>query len=146
MSLILYNPLREMDSFQRQMNQLFDEVFVPSERHSDRQEFSPKAELTETEEAYVLKLELPGISPDNLDIQATRDAVTVSGDRQDTHSTEKDGVRRTEFHYGSFHRVIPVPGLIQNSEVKANYDAGILTLTLPKVEEAKNKVVKVQLS
>ncbi|MBE9196259.1 Hsp20/alpha crystallin family protein [Synechocystis sp. LEGE 06083] len=142
MSLILYNPLREMDSFQRQMNQLFDEVFVPSER----QEFSPKAELTETEEAYVLKLELPGISPDNLDIQATRDAVTVSGDRQDTHSTEKDGVRRTEFHYGSFHRVIPVPGAIQNSEVKANYDAGILTLTLPKVEEAKNKVVKVQLS
>ncbi|QUS60525.1 Hsp20/alpha crystallin family protein [Synechocystis sp. PCC 7339] len=141
MSLILYNPLREMDSFQKQMNQLFDEVFVPSER----QGFNPKAELTETEEAYVLKLELPGISPDNLDIQATRDAVTVSGDRQDTHSTEKDGVRRTEFRYGSFHRVIPVPGAIQNSEVKANYDAGILTLTLPKVEEAKNKVVKVQL-
>ncbi|MBE9174252.1 Hsp20/alpha crystallin family protein [Synechocystis salina LEGE 06155] len=142
MSLILYNPLREMDSFQRQMNQLFDEVFVPS----DRQGFNPKAELTETEEAYLLKLELPGISPDNLDIQATRDAVTISGDRQDTHSTEKDGVRRTEFHYGSFHRVIPVPGAIQNTEVKANYDAGILTLTLPKVEEAKNKVVKVQLS
>ncbi|AIE75260.1 MULTISPECIES: Hsp20/alpha crystallin family protein [unclassified Synechocystis] len=142
MSLILYNPLREMDSFQRQMNQLFDEVFVPTERHG----FSPKAELTETEEAYLLKLELPGISPDDLDIQATKDAVTISGDRQDTHSTEKDGVRRTEFRYGSFHRVIPVPGAIQNTEVTANYDAGILTLTLPKVEEAKNKVVKVQLS
>jgi len=146
MSLILYNPLREIDSFQRQMNQLFDEVFVPTERQGDRQVFSPKAELTETEEAYLLKLELPGISPDNLDIQATRDSVTISGDRQDTHSTEKDGVRRTEFRYGSFHRVIPVPGAIQNTEVTANYDAGILTLTLPKVEEAKNKVVKVQLS
>ncbi len=145
MSLILYNPLREMDNFQQQMNQLFEEVFVPTDRHGDRQGFNPKAELTETEESYVLKLELPGMGPDNLDIQATRDAVTVSGDRQDTHSTEKDGVRRTEFRYGSFRRVIPMPGAIQNTEVKANYDAGILTLTLPKAEEAKNKVVKVQL-
>jgi HSP20 family protein len=146
MSLILYNPLREIDSFQRQMNQLFDEVFVPTERHGDRQVLSPKAELTETGEAYVLKLELPGITPEHLDIQATREAITVSGDRQDTHSTEKDGVRRTEFSYGAFRRVIPVPGAIKNTEVKANYEAGILTLTLPKVEEAKNEVVKVQLS
>lgn len=146
MSLILYNPLREIDSLQRQMNQLFDEVFVPTERSGDRQVYSPKAELTETDEAYVLKLELPGIGPDNLDIQATRDGVTISGERQDTHTTEKDGVRRTEFSYGSFHRAIPVPGAIQNTDIKANYEAGILTLTLPKAEEAKNKVVKVQLS
>lgn len=133
MSLILYNPLREIDSFQRQMNQLFDEVFVPTERHGNQTVYSPKAELTETNEAYVLKLELPGISPDNLDIQATRDAVTISGERQDTHTTEKDGIRRPEFSYGSFHRVIPVPSAIQNTDVKANYEAGILTLTLPKV-------------
>lgn len=59
MSLILYNPLREMDNFQQQMNQLFEEVFVPTDRHGDRQGFNPKAELTETEEAYVQRQNPP---------------------------------------------------------------------------------------
>lgn len=68
------------------------------------------------------------------------------GERQDTRESEGDGFRRTEFRYGKFHRVIPIPGTIQNTEVKADYEDGILTLTLPKAEESKNKVVKVQLA
>ncbi|MEB3160646.1 MAG: Hsp20/alpha crystallin family protein [Synechocystis sp.] len=146
MSIIRYNPLREIDTLQRQMNQLFDEVFLPTERSGDRLAFSPMAELTENDEAYVLKVELPGIKPEELDIQASKDSISIMGERQDTRESESDGFRRTEFRYGKFHRVIPIPGMIQNTDVKADYEAGILTLTLPKAEESKNKVVKVQLA
>ncbi len=146
MSLIRYNPLREIDTFQRQMNHLFDEVFLPTEPSGDRLAFSPVAELSENEDAYLLKVELPGIKPEELDIQASKDSVSIMGERQDTRETESDGFRRTEFRYGKFHRVIPIPGAIQNTAVKADYEAGILTLTLPKAEESKNKVVKVQLA
>jgi HSP20 family protein len=146
MSIIRYNPLREIDTLQRQMNQLFDEVFLPTERSGDRLAFSPMAELSENGEAYILKVELPGIKPEELEIQATKDSVSIMGERQDTRETESDGFRRTEFRYGKFHRVIPIPGAIENTEVKADYEAGILTLTLPKAEESKNKVVKVQLA
>lgn len=61
MSIIRYNPLREIDTLQRQMNQLFDEVFLPTERSGDRLAFSPMAELSENDQAYILKVELPGI-------------------------------------------------------------------------------------
>ena len=146
MSIIRYNPLREIDTLQRQMNQLFDEVFLPTERSGDRLAFNPMAELSENDEAYTLKVELPGINPEELEIQASKDSVSIMGERQDTRESEGDGFRRTEFRYGKFHRVVPIPGAIQNTEVKAEYEAGILTLTLPKAEESKNKVVKVQLA
>jgi len=146
MSLIRYNPLREIDTLQRQMNQLFDEVFLPAERSGERLAFSPMAELSENEEAYVLKVELPGIKPEEVEVQASKDSVSIMGERQDTRETESNGFHRTEFRYGKFHRVIPIPGSIQNTEVKADYLDGILTLTLPKAEEAKHKVVKVPLA
>lgn len=145
MSLIRYNPLREIDTLQRQMNQLFDEVFLPTERSGDRLAFSPVAELLENDEAYTLKVELPGIKPEEIEIQASKDSVSITGERQDTRETESDGFRRTEFRYGKFHRIIPLPSAIQNTAVTADYEAGILKLTLPKAEESKNKVVKVQL-
>lgn len=145
MTLIRYNPLHELDSLQRQMNQLFDEVFLPSDGQN-RQTINPVAELTETDDSYVLKLELPGMNIDDLDIQATKDSVSITGERQDTHNHETDGYRRTEFRYGKFQRVVPIPAGIQNTKVSAEYKDGILVLNLPKAEEAKNKVVKVLLN
>ncbi len=82
----------------------------------------------------------------DLDIQATLEAVSVSGDRKSETKTEDKGMTRTEFRYGKFQRVIPLPGRINNSHVQAEYKDGILTLTLPKAEEEKNKVVKVKVS
>lgn len=144
MTLIRYNPLREIDSFQRQMNRLFDDVFLPSGKNDLA--FNPSAELTETDDNYVLKLELPGMNIDDIDIQATKDSVSIIGERQDTHNHEEDGCRRTEFYYGKFQRVVPIPAAIKNTEVTAKYEDGLLILTLPKADEAKNEVVKVQLA
>ena len=146
MALVRFEPFREIDTMQRQMNRLFDDFFTNSGRDNGTFAFAPPAELSETAEAYHLKLEVPGMDINDLDIQATAEAVSVSGDRKSQTKTEDNGMTRTEFRYGKFQRVIPLPGRINNSDVQADYKDGILTLNLPKAEEEKNKVVKVKVS
>ncbi len=80
-----------------------------------------------------------------MDVQVTENAVSISGERKEETKTEENGVTKSEFHYGKFQRVIPLPARIQNTQVQAEYKDGILSLTLPKAEEEKNKVVNVNL-
>ena len=146
MTIIRYNPWQEINSLQRQFNRMFDDVLTPASA-TELGNFSkvPAAELTEKEDNLVLKLELPGMKPADLNIEATAKSISVSGDRKSEVTSEEEGKTRSEFRYGSFKRVIPLPVKIQNTEVKAEYQDGILHLTLPKAEAEKNKVVKVNL-
>lgn len=145
MTLVRWNPTREIDTLQREMNRLFDDVFSPTPRWHSGTGFTPAAELQEKADSYELKLEIPGLEKEDLDIQVTADSVTISGERKSSTRTEEDGSVRSEFRYGSFQRVIPLPGLINNKGVEADYQDGILALNLPKAEEEKNKVVKVNI-
>lgn len=145
MALVRWNPWREANTLQRQINRLFDETLVPAavwERGLIR---VPAAEMEDTPDAIHLKLELPGMEAKDLDVQVTENAVYISGERKSETKTEENGVTRSEFHYGKFQRVIPLPARIQNTNVTAEHKDGILNLTLPKAEEEKNKVVKVNL-
>ncbi len=146
MALVRYNPWREMSSLQRQLNRLFDDALTPT-NWDDFGNLSkvPAAELTETDDALHLKLEVPGMEAKDLDIQVMADRVAIAGERKSETKSEDNGVTRSEFRYGKFSRVIPLPIRIQNTNVTAEYKDGILNLTLPKSEEEKNKVVKVNL-
>jgi HSP20 family protein len=131
-----------MNSLQRQLNHLFDDALT-FDNWGDFGNLSkvPAAELTETDDAVHLKLEVPGIEAKDLDVQVMADRVAISGERR----SEINEKTRSEFRYGKFSRVIPLPVRIQNTNVTADYKDGILNLTLPKSEEEKNKVVKVNL-
>lgn len=144
MALIRWEPLREMDSLQREMNRLFDSL-TPANDEGVGTAFVPPAEMKETPEAIHLKLELPGMESQDLDVQVTAQAVAVTGERKAQTKTEEKGITRTEFRYGKFRRVIPLPARVENTQVQAEYKNGVLNLTLPKAEEEKNKVVKVNL-
>jgi HSP20 family protein len=148
MALIRWQPFHEMDYLQRDMNRLFDRLVSTATNGNDlsRSAFVPPAELKEDDEAVHLKLEVPGMTAEDLDIQVSSEAVSITGERKEETKTEDKGVTRTEFRYGQFQRVIPLPTRIQNTNVKADYKDGILKLTLPKAEEEKNKVVKVSLN
>lgn len=146
MTLVRWNPWREIDTLQRQINRLFDEDLVPATGWVRNFSFVPAAELSETEDAIQLKLELPGIEAKDLDVQVTENAVSIVGERKQETKTDENGTTRSEFHYGKFQRVIPLPARIQNTNVTAEYKDGILNLTLPKTEAEKNKVVKVNLN
>ena len=146
MTIVRYNPWREINSLQHQFNKMFDDVLTPAST-TDFGNFSkvPAAELTENQDDIVLKLEVPGMKPADINIEATAKSISVSGERKSEVTSEEEGKTRSEFRYGSFQRVIPLPVKIQNTEVKAEYKDGILHLTLPKAEAEKNKVVKVNL-
>ena len=145
MAIVRYNPWTEMNSLQRQLNRIFDDALTPASL-AEFGNFSkvPAAELTETDESLVLKLEVPGINPADINVEATAKSISISGERK-SETTEEKGKTLSEFRYGSFQRVIPLPARIQNTEVKAEYKNGILHLTLPKAEAEKNKVVKINL-
>jgi HSP20 family protein len=146
MVLVRWNPYQEMNSLQRQIDRIFDNMLAPVNLR-DFHDFSqvPVAELSETEDVIYLKLEVSGIKASDLDIQVSRDSIYVSGERTKEFLADEKSVTRSEFHYGKFQRIIPLPAKIQNTNVKAEYKNGILNLTLPKAESEKNKVVKVNL-
>ena len=142
MSLIRWQPFSEIDSLQKEMNRLFDSL-APRTTEGLSSAFVPPAEMSETPEAIHLKLEVPGMDAKDIDIQVSAEAISISGQRREETKTEDKGMTRSEFRYGSFRRVIPLPTRVQNTNVNAEYKDGILNLTLPKAEEEKNKVVKV---
>ncbi|MGA7937352.1 MAG: Hsp20/alpha crystallin family protein [Kovacikia sp.] len=143
MAIVRWEPFREINSLQREMNRLFDTLTPATPLNGDR--FMPVVEMQETPEAVELKIELPGIDTKDIDIQVSADSVSIAGERKAETKTEEKGIFRSEFFYGKFQRVIPLPTRVQNTQAKADYKDGILRLNLPKAEEEKNKVVKVNL-
>jgi HSP20 family protein len=145
MALIRWEPLREINTLQQEMNRLFDDFVHPIRYGNGGLAFVPAAELRETEDAVYLKLEVPGMEAKDLDVQVTAESVSISGERKSEVKTEENGMTRSEFRYGKFQRVIPLPTRINNQEVQAEYKDGVLNLTLPKAPEEKRKIVKVNL-
>ncbi|MCS6815205.1 MAG: Hsp20/alpha crystallin family protein [Cyanobacteria bacterium] len=143
MALIRWEPFREITALQREMNRLFDAISTETTQSTS---FVPAAEMHETPDAVELRVELPGMDAKDLDIQVTAESVSIAGERRSEKRSEEDGYVRTEFRYGKFQRVIPLPVRVQNQSVKADYKDGILQLYLPKAEEEKSKIVKVNLS
>jgi len=143
MALVRWAPFREIELLQREMNQLFDTLSDTGRVANGG--FVPAAEIHETPEAVHLRVEIPGMEVKDLDVQVTADAVSIGGERRSETRTEEKGMVRSEFRYGKFNRVIPLPVRVQNNKVEAEYKDGILNLTMPKVEQEQNKVVKVNL-
>lgn len=145
MVLVRWNPWQEMNTLQRHIDRLFEDSFASNSVVNGNIAKMPAAEISETEDAVYLKLEVPGMEAKDLDVQVTEAAVYVSGDRKSETKQEENGKTRSEFYYGKFQRVLPLPARIQNTNVTAEYKDGILNLTLPKTTAEKNKVVKVNL-
>ena len=144
MALIRWQPFHEMDALQKDMNRMF-EALASNNQNSMRQSFMPLAEMEQTEDAVHLKIEVPGMKADDLDVQVTREAVMIRGERKSESKSEQNGMRRSEFHYGSFQRTIPLPIPVDNERVEGDYQDGILTLELPKLQRQENKVTKVNI-
>jgi HSP20 family protein len=146
MSLLRWQPWQEIDAIQRQLDQAFDELAHDAVFKSVNSVIRvPAIELTSTENAVVLKAELPGIDAEDLNIEVTRDAVSLKGEYRQETKDEHHQVYRTELRYGSFHRIIPLPVEVNNTAATAEFKQGVLTLTLPKLQEIKPQAVKVSI-
>ncbi|MCU7242455.1 MAG: Hsp20/alpha crystallin family protein [Microcystis sp.] len=135
MAFTLYSPFLEINSVQRQIDQLFQEV-LPTTLLVSR----PPVEISVNEDSVELKIELPGMDIKDIDVEVSKQMVAINGQRECAAE-----VKDSEFYYGKFSRLITLPVEVQNSQVTANYQDGILYLTLPKAAAENNTVVKVNL-
>ncbi len=155
MAIIQWRPFRDImpwetlpaiENLQEEMNRLFRQVKPNGDGDTELMSFIPSAELEETPEAIHLKLEIPGLEAKDLDIQVSEQSVSISGERKSETKTEEKGMVRSEFRYGKFERIIPLPVHVKFDDAKAEYKNGILTLDLPKAKEETPKVKKLDLA
>jgi HSP20 family protein len=108
--------------------------------------WSPAVDIREREDAYLVELELPGLTKDDVKITMENNILTIQGEKKHEKEEKRGDYHRTERVYGSFQRSFTLPSSVKNDKIEAQYKNGILTVSLPKVEEAKPKAIEVKVS
>lgn len=154
MSLVRWNPSRELAAFptdilnmQREVNKMFNSFF-----RGDTQDdgslipsvWTPAVDVAEHENQYIVKVELPGVTKDDVKITMQQNVLTIRGEKKQETETKDSNFHRVERSYGSFQRSFSLPTHVKNEKIEASYKDGILTVTLPKAEEAKPKQIEVK--
>jgi HSP20 family protein len=144
MTLYRWDPFREVVSLQNRVNSLFHEL-NGNEATEPAASFVPAVDIYEDEHKVVLKLEVPGIREEDLDIRVENNTLSVRGERKFEKDEKEENFHRIERRYGSFFRSFSLPTSVDTENVAANYESGVLRLTLDKKAEAKPKQIKVTL-
>lgn len=143
MTLIRWQPFSDIDVLRRQVDRLFEGI--THWEGTDITMAAPAVELSDEGDHLILRAEVPGIEAKDLGISVMRQAVILKGERRFEEKKEEKGFYRSEFRYGSFARTIPLPTDVQNENATAEYKDGVVTLTLPKAEGARDRAVKIKL-
>jgi HSP20 family protein len=142
-TLSRFEPFRGASSLQDQINRLFGDVFERPGDESNLTTWAPAVDIFETEHELVVKADLPDIDPKDLDIRVENNILTIRGERKFESEVSQDKYLRVERAYGSFSRSFSLANTVNPEAIKADYQNGVLTLTVPKREEAKPKQIKV---
>lgn len=144
-NLTRWDPWREMMSLRSSMDRLFDETFFGRQADWEGQlSWSPALDVSETADEYQVKASLPGIEPDDLEITYNNNLLTIKGEMQSEREVEEQRYHLRERRSGSFSRSISLPSTVDAEHIQASYTAGVLTLHLPKLEEAKPRRIQVR--
>ena len=148
MPIVRWEPFRDLVTAQRDFERLFREAF--SSQHGETElstrSWAPPVDIYETEEAIVLKAELPGVEAKDVEIRVEDNTLYLKGERKFEKEVKEQNYHRVERSYGSFARSFSLPNSISSDKVKAEFKDGLLTLTMPKREEAKPKTIKIDVT
>ena len=138
----------EFEKMRKEMDRLWDSFLEgrPGRKARDQEEWIPSLDFSETKSDLVVKAELPGIDPKDIDISLSEGVLTIRGEKRQEKEEKEEGYHLVERRYGSFTRSIRLPREIQNEKINASYQNGVLKITLPKTEEAKKKEVKIKVT
>jgi HSP20 family protein len=147
-SVTRWDPFRDLLSIQDEMNTLFNRAYgerAPGEGGEQRQRlWAPALDIAEQKDAYLVHVELPGVRPDDLDITLEDGLLTIQGERRFTQESSEQQFHRIERRYGRFRRSITLPTQVQADAIEASFEDGLLTVRVPKAEEAKPRRINVQ--
>ena len=143
--LTRWEPFREFATLQDRINRVFRDSYSGAAQDDSltTSTFAPAVDVYEDEHKVTLKIEVPGIDEKDIDVRVENNTLTVHGERKIEKEEKEENYRRVERQYGSFTRTFTLPQTVDTENVSANYDRGVLKITLPKKAEAKPKQIKV---
>jgi HSP20 family protein len=154
MTLVRWNPVRtappvasDVLGVQREINRMFDRFFrgdVDDEGALTATSWLPAVDVAELDDRYEVKLELPGVSKEDVKISLQDDLLTVHGEKKQEKESKGKNFHRVERSYGSFRRTFTLPARVKADRVEAAFADGVLTVVLPKAEEARRKQIDVK--
>src|SRR6202035_3849252 len=136
-------PFRGATTLQEQINRVFGDVVGRAGEESNLTPWAPAVDIYEKENELVVKADLPDMNPQNLDIRVENNVLTIRGERKFENRVNEDNYLRVERAYGSVSPSVSLANSVKSEAIKADYQNGVLTLSLPKREEAKPKQIKV---
>jgi HSP20 family protein len=148
MQIVRFEPFREIAALQDSFNRLLGETFARGRADSETQQvaWAPAVDIFETNESLVLKAEIPGVKPEDVDIRVEDNTLYLRGERRFEREVKEENFHRVERSYGTFSRTFTLPASVDSEKIKAEYKDGLLVLTMPKREEAKPKTIKIDVS
>ncbi len=145
-NIVRWEPFRDLISLREAMDRLFEESFVRprTDWPAPLSAGTLAVDMYETDQDVVVKSSVPGVKPEDIDITITGDTLTIKGEAKSEEKVEEANYVRQERRYGAFSRSLTLPTTIVGDKAKAEFENGVLTLTLPKAEEVKPKTIKVK--
>jgi HSP20 family protein len=135
---------RPFDVLRQEFDDLFGRLTTDWDGKWLTTEFKAACDLSETADAYQIRMDVPGMQPDDITVQVTGDTVRVSGERKDEKEEKGKTFHRVERRSGKFSEIVRLPGAVKDENVQAEFHDGVLTITVPKTEASKTRTVKVK--
>ncbi|MCA1899362.1 MAG: Hsp20/alpha crystallin family protein [Chloroflexi bacterium] len=143
-NLTRWEPAREMMTLRDAMDRLFDEAFTRPFRLYDRDLSMPAVDMYQTDNEVVVKAAIPGVKADEVQISVTGDVLVIKGESKEKEETKQKAYHIREQRWGMFERTLALPTEVVADKAKAEFENGILTITLPKAEEVKPKTIAIK--
>lgn len=144
--LVRWEPFREVSRLRREMDRVFEDFFGPRRWGLIPRggEWTPVMDVAETADQIVVKAEVPGIEPKEINISLSGDVLTVKGEKKSEHEEKKENYHLVERSYGFFSRTVTLPAAVDAEKIEAKYEKGVLTVTCPKKEGVKPKAIEIK--
>jgi HSP20 family protein len=143
-SIIRWQPFGDLVSLRDAMDRLFEESVIRPRSWMVPFEGGLAVDVYETEDSLVVEAALPGVKPEEIDVSLTGDVLTIKGETKAEEKVEEENYIRRERRYGSFCRSVSLPSGLEGDKAEAEFEHGILKLTIPKAEAVKPKVIQVK--
>lgn len=146
--LMPYEPWSLLDRFEREMERSLESMrrLIRPEEETAAAVWAPSIDIKEEADRYVVQADLPGVKPEDIEVTLQNGVLTIKGERQTEAKEEKENYRRIERFYGSFFRRFTLPETVEEEKIEANYDKGVLTISIPKKPEVQPKKISVKVA
>lgn len=127
----------------RELDRLFEDFFMPAEEGGGNVVWSPRTDLAETDDEYLLTMDLPGLKKDDVKVDFQEGQLAISGERRQEKKEQEKNYHRRERSYGSFYRSMTLPQNVNAEDIQASFEDGVLKVHIPKAEESKPKRIEI---